>query len=741
MANYKIYEKDQYYVVENEGGATLGFSKTSGVSILEDDGFAFKDLNKNGVLDPYEDWRLPLEERIIDLVQRMSIEEIGGLMLYSAHQSVTTNTSAFAAMFAGTYDGLPLAKSGKHVYELSDQQKKFLDEHLRHVLVTVVDSAEVGAKWNNELQSYVEGLPLGIPVNTSSDPRHTTDANTEFDAGSGGDISKWPQPLGLGATFQPELVRSFGNIAAKEYRAMGITTALSPQIDLASEPRWMRFNGTFGEDSSLTCAMAEAYCDGFQTSANGSWGTTSVNAMVKHWPGGGSGEGGRDAHFGNGKYAVYPNENFNEHLVPFINGAFKLKNGTKKASAVMPYYTISYNQDQKYHENVGNGFSTYIINDLLRDTYGYDGVVCSDWMITKDCTSMDQFIGGKCWGVEQNSEAQRHYKALMAGVDQFGGNNELQPVLDAYEIGVKEQGESFMRKRFEVSAARLLRNIFQCSLFENPYVDPCFANTEVGKPSYMEAGYQAQLQSIVLLKNHKNVLPLRERKNVYIPKRRIAASYDWFGNLIPAREEYPIERSIVQSYYDVVDTASEADFAIVFIESPQSPGYVQGEYFPISLQYRPYCATLARPHSIAQDPHDEVVDRTYLGKTTKTVNEADLDIILETRKAIGNKPVLVSITMNNPTVVKEFEHVVDGILVNFQVQSQAILDIISGKVEPSGLLPFQMPANMETVETQAEDASHDMVVHIDTDGNSYDFAYGLHYHGIINDARVLTYKK
>lgn len=740
MLHYTMKEIDQYLLVEHDNGKVLSFAKDSGVTLLEIDGYAFKDLNKNGVLDPYEDWRLPIEVRIQDLVKQMSIEDIAGLMLYSAHQSVSKKPNKFAAMFGGTYQGKSLAESGCEAWELSDQQKLFLeDDHVRHVLMTVVDDAYTAAKWNNRLQAYCESLGLGIPANTSSDPRHTPSANTEFDAGSGGDISKWPQSLGLAATFDPELVRRFGKIAAKEYRAMGISTALSPQVDLASEPRWMRFDGTFGEGVRLSCDMAEAYCDGFQTSGEAGWGSESVNAMVKHWPGGGSGEGGRDAHFAYGKFAIYPGNQFDEHLKPFTEGAFQLKNGTQKASAVMPYYTISYDQDKKNHENVGNSYSSYIISDLLRDTYAYDGVVCTDWMITGDNRAMDQFISGKCWGVERKSIAQRHYQALMAGVDQFGGNQELQPVLDAYQLGCEEHGEVWMRERMQQSATRLLRNMFQCDLFDHPYTDPEVARQLVGNPAFMKEGYEAQQKSIVLLKNHNQVLPIQKGKRVYVPRRRIKESVDWFGQVVPAREQAPIEDALLSKYYQPCEAPEESDFALVCIESPKSYGYGKDGYQPVTLQYKPYEANSARTDSIAQDPMDEIVNRSYKGKCNVPFNEEDLTIVLETIQAMKGKPVIVSLQASNPTVVKEFEDNIDGLLISFGVQMQAVLDCISGEYEPSGLLPFQMPADMESVECQQEDVARDMRCHVDADGNTYDFAYGRNYTSVIEDERVTTY--
>ncbi|WP_459478503.1 glycoside hydrolase family 3 protein [Clostridium saccharoperbutylacetonicum] len=748
MKKWKKVKKDGYNLILNEGGQSIAYSPTSNVQIIEEDGFAFKNLSRSGKLEKYEDWRLPVEERAKDLASKMTIRQIAGLMLYSGHQAISSSEDSFAKMFAGTYNGKKLYESEAKITDLTDQQMEFLkNDNLRHILITIIENSEIGAMWNNNVQAFSEELPLGIPVNISTDPRHGTSSDTEFNAGAGGDISKWPEPLGLAATFDAELVRNFGHIAAKEYRALGISTALSPQVDIATEPRWMRFSGTFGEDPTLSANLAEAYCDGFQTSTgefeiSDGWGFESVNAMVKHWPGGGSGESGRDAHYAYGKFAVYPGNNFQEHLKPFVEGAFKLKGKTNTASALMPYYTISYDQDKRNNENVGNSYSKYIINDLLREKYNYNGVVCTDWAITEDNKEMDAFISGKCWGVENLSVEERHYKALMAGVDQFGGNNQVEPVIKAYEIGVKEHGEEFMRSRFEKSAVRLLLNLFRTGLFENPYVDAEISKKVVGNSEFMQAGYDAQLKSIVMLKNKENIMPIKERKKVYIPKRRIKESKDWFGNIIPAYENEPVNKAIIEKYYDVIEDPKDADFSIVFIESPKTVGYTKEDgYLPISLQYRKYTALTARKKSIAGgDPLETSANRSYLNKTNYASNEADLDIILETKEAMGKKPVIVSINITNPTVVAEFEKYVDGIIVEFGVQTQAIMDIVSGKFNPSGLLPFQMPVNMETVENQCEDVPHDMDCYEDELGNVYDFSYGLDFNGIINDDRVKKYK-
>lgn len=739
--------------VTNEGGQTLGYSTKSGVKIIEADRFAFKDLNKNGTLDPYEDWRLSADERAKDLASKLSLEEIAGLMLYSRHQAIPAPTSGFRA---DTYNGKPLAESGMKASDVSDGQRKFLTEdNLRHVLVTSVESPEVAAQWSNNVQALVEGIGMGIPANNSSDPRHGTIANAEFNEGSGGAISMWPGSLGLAATFDPALVQEFGRIASIEYRALGLATTLSPQVDLATEPRWNRVSGTFGEDPALSTDIGRAYIDGFQSSspekeiADG-WGYESVNAMVKHWPGGGSGEAGRDAHYGFGKYAVYPGGLFETHFIPFIDGALKLNGKTGMASAVMPYYTISYNQDKVNNENVGNAYNKYIINDLLRERYKFDGVACTDWSVTGDEAAIDVFITGKPWGVENLTIAQRHYKVLMAGVDQFGGNNEKGPVIEAYNIGVEEHGEEFMRRRFEQSAVRLLKNILRLGLFENPYVDVAESKSTVGEPEFMTAGYQAQLKSAVLLKNSNNALPLVKGKTVYIPKKFTPASRNFLGMAIPESLDYPVNMDIVRKYFKTTDNPDSADLAIAFINGPVSGlGYDAADvkkggtgYFPISLQFGEYAAKDARATSMAGgDPFESFTNRTYKGKSVKAANITDLGMVNDTYARMKGKPVITVIQLSNPAVFSEFEKNSNAILAHFGVQHQALLDLLTGAAEPSGLLPLQMPASMAVVEAQMEDVPHDMEVHADSDGNQYDFGFGLNWKGVIEDDRTRKYRR
>lgn len=739
---YTSEVKEGITIVTNEDGATLGYSTESGVAIIAQDRYAFKDLNKNGSLDSYEDWRLPVTERAKDLASKMSLEDIAGLMLYSSHQSIPSGSRGYGS---SVYNGKPFEESGAASSDLSDGQKKFLtDDHLRHVLITSVESPAVAAQWNNNAQAFAESLYLGIPVNTSSDPRHGSDSYAEFNAGAGGAISMWPGTLGIAASFDPELMKQFGEIGSVEYRALGITTALSPQIDLATEPRWSRFDGTMGEDPDLTTDLARAYVDGFQSSDGGDWGTQSVNAMIKHWPGGGPEEGGRDGHFGYGAYAVYPGKNIKDHLQPFTEGAFKLNGPTKMASAVMPYYTISDGEG----EAVGNGFNKYLLTDVLRGEYGYEGVICTDWGITNDVKAVDKFEG-KSWGVETMTIAERHYKAIAAGVDQFGGNNDMGPVIEAYNMGVAEHGAEAMRSRFEASAVRLLTNIFRVGLFENPYLDVAETSKIVGNSEFMKAGFNAQLKSIVMLKNQKNTLPIKDKKKVYIPQRYVAPSTNWWGMTSEEKMVDPYNLEVVAKYFDVVSTPEEADFALVGIYSPDGGvGYNRTDlekggngYVPINLQYGDYTANTAREVSLAGgSPLEDFTNRSYKGKSVKTINTTDMQLVNETKKKMGNKPVIVSVKVSKPMVFSEIEKSASSILIHMGVQDQALMEIITGAAEPSALLPFQMPADMLTVEAQFEDVPRDMQPYIDSEGNSYDFAYGLNWNGVIADERVKAYK-
>lgn len=728
---YMIETGKEFSAVRIENGPVLTMRN---LKLKEKDGLVFKNLSGSEELLPYEDWRLDPNERAADLASRLSVEEIAGLMLYSPHQMIPFLPGLH---FVGHYNGADYEEGKVEPYALSDEQKILIGkENIRSILVTRFESAEVAAKWNNNVQAMAEQEAWGIPVSFSSDPRHAAAGKGAEFASAGKEVSRWPEGLGMAALFSPERVKEFADIVAKEYRALGITVALGPQIDMATEPRWMRYEDTMGGNRELLTKMVKAYCDGMQTTegTENGWGKDSVAAMVKHWPGGGTGEAGRDAHYPYGKYAVFPGGEMENHMKVFTEGAFQLDGPTKKAAAVMPYYTISWNQDPKNGENVGNSYSEYLIKNRLREDCAYDGIVCTDWGITGEPSPELDSFKNRPHGVEHLSEAEQHLKIIMNGVDQFGGNASKTPIIEAYQLGCERYGEEIMRARMEDSARRLLKVPFMLGLFENAYLDPEESAKAVGRDEYVKAGLAAQRDSVVLLKNKNQVLPLKKGANIYVPKRHLKAHKSFFRTDVPEEEIIPLDAAYAEKWFTLVDDPAQADAAVIFIESPRSDGgYTKEEkektgngYFPISLQYRPYTAVEARKVSIAGgDPREKDANRSYYGKTGTVYNEADLDIILNTKAVMGEKPVIVIMQLHNPAVVAEFEKQADAILAEFGVERKVILEILSGEAKPGGRLPVIMPKDMGTVERHQEDVFDDIEAYVDSEGNTYTFGYGL----------------
>jgi beta-glucosidase len=265
----------------------------------------------------------------------------------------------------------------------------------------------------------------------------------------------------------------------------------------------------------------------------------------------------------------------------------------------------------------------------------------------------------------------------------------------------------------------------------------------------MKTGFDAQLRSIVMLKNQANALPIKEKNKVYVPQRYIPASTNWWGIETPAKEEYPFNMEVIGKYFEVVVSPADADFAIVGIKNPDGGvGYDRADlekggngYVPISLQYGPYKAVSARETSLAGgSPLEDFSNRSYKNKSVTASNSSDMKLVNETKSKMGNKPVVVLINIGKPMIFSEIEKSASSILVHMGVQDEALMQILIGKAEPSALLPFQMPSDMKTVETQFEDVPRDMTPYIDSEGNSYDFAFGLNWKGVIEDERVKKYR-
>ena len=500
------------------------------------EGLSFRDLNKNGKLDVYEDYRSPIGDRVEDLLDQMTLEEKAGLMF---HTMIGMNPDGSLVEKAGMKSG-PTVTSEIIAVKL-----------LNHFNLLYGHQPREMAEWHNRLQKMAERTRLGIPVTISSDPRHA------FSNNLGANLppvhfSQWPEPAGLAATRDEKLVEEFAEIARQEYLAAGIRVALHPMADLATEPRWCRINGTFGEDAALTSKMVKAYIRGFQGE---NIGPESVSCMTKHFPGGGPQLKGEDPHFSYGKEQVYPGGNFDYHLIPF-EAAFEA--GT---SQIMPYYGMPIGTE---YEEKGFGFNTQVITGLLREKYKFDGIVCTDWMLLTGFSMFGRdLIEAKAWGVEDLSPTERMKVALDAGVDQFGGES-----CPALLVELARSGK-VSEARIDQSARRILREKFRLGLFDNPYVDPDLAVKTIGKEEFMTKGEEAQRKSLVLLKNgsDKPILPLSGRPRVYIEN---------------------IEPEVASLYGDVVSDLETADFAILRLKAPyeQRKGLLESMFHAGDLDFK-----------------------------------------------------------------------------------------------------------------------------------------------------------
>ena len=448
--------------------------------LLTIDGLKFKDMNHNGRLDPYEDWRLSPEARAADLVGRMRIEDVAGLMVH------------------GTLPGAGDLGRG-NAYDLDRICGLVADQHVNSFITRLSPDALTLAAQNNHVQEVAEKSDFGVPVTISTDPRSHFQ---EVLGASSSDavFSLWPEPLGFASIGDPAVVRQFADPVRQEYLAVGIRESLAPQADLVTEPRWARSNGTFGSNAELAKRLVEGYVAGMQDGEDGI-NRNSVLTVVKHWAGYGAEKDGWDAHNFYGRFASFEDGHLAYHLIPF-EGAFQAH-----VAAVMPTYAILQDAslDGKPLEQVGAGFNTQMI-DLLRGHYGFTGVVISDWGITNDCNENCHNGApsgikpspkdiGMPWGVESLTKPQRFARAINAGVDQIGGTEEAALIVEDVKSGLITEA------RARQAATRILVQKFQLGLFEQPYVDEAGAQSIAGKPEFVQAGQTVQARAVVLLKN------------------------------------------------------------------------------------------------------------------------------------------------------------------------------------------------------------------------------------------------
>ena len=741
---------DGWILVENEGGATLGYHPDSGVQLIQVEGFAFKDLDQDGKLDGYEDWRNTVEERAGDLVSQMQGAEMAQLMSHGGYGSFTTE---------------PMDDDHGTVTFLQAGGRGGVSRNIGR-------GGAAHATWANLLQSEAEGCFYGIPAMISIDPAN---------------ICGVVETLSLASTMNPEIAAEIGNLTAQLYRAAGVTALLGPQVDIAS-PIMSRAGGTYGEDTRLTLDIATAYVNAMQSTyaedgTDLGWGAESVYCFTKHFAGAGSTEGGRDDHANPGRYAIFTGDNYEAHLITYFDGVFSLP-GLTKSSGIMTEYAINVDPDgNPYGGEWAGCYNEYQYGML--DEFGYDSLTITDW-------GTYQFAG--VWGAEDLAEPDRIATSWERGADLLGGYAGVDNINDAYDILVDRNGEDGALEIIQQSAYRYIALMMNLEMFENPYNDTAATDALFNSAETLATALNSQRASVVMIKNDGTIKAAEEgaeKPTVYVPWSFTGAgkSFSWMSGWSESEGSWtcPLDTTVLGEYFNVITDsvgddgnivrASEADIAScdyilvgmtgAFTTSAHSlaTGAMGGaapaegtpdEWYPASLQYAEYTADTAREVSVSgkvevkieYDPYGAVIseektkeNRSYKGKTAaKDANYGMLETLQWVDSIAGEIPVIVSMQMERGMVWTEVEPLADVILVCYNSQrNQVIAEIILGQTEPSGLLVFQQPKDMLTVEAQHSDVPRDMECYVDANGNTYDFAFGLNWAGVINDERVATY--
>lgn len=612
------------------------------------DNLKFKDMDKDGKLTPYEDWRLTPAERAKDLLARMTLEEKAGMMMHGNARSLNDE----------------LGHGDK--YNLEEIKNLVLNDKVNSLITRLEVSPEDFAQQNNQLQKIAELSRLSIPLTISVDPRNTFYYGNEVTSKTG--FSQWPGTLGMAAIGSEKDINEYGDIIRQEYRSLGVTQALSPMADLGTEPRWARFEGTFGEDPELSKKMVRGYISGMQNGKDG-LNTQSVSAVVKHWVGYGAAEEGLDSHSFYGKYALFTqNDSLKQHIIPFT-GAFEVN-----VAAIMPTYSILKNAQINNHkiDPVGAGFNNYLLKDLLRDTYKFKGVIMSDWNITKDCNEVcingsPQGVAPKAegmpWGVEDLTVEERFIKAILAGVQQFGGVSDSSTIVSAVK------NKKLDEKLIDSAVLAILTQKFALGQFETPYNDPTEASKFVGNQQFQQIANKAQFNSMVLLENEQQTLPLDTNKKVYL-----------HGFMAEAKNQ-------LKNKVTIVDDIDDADVVVARIDAPFEQNHKN--YF---FGLRHHEGSLAFPE-----------------------NDENIDFIA---KASKKHPVIVTVYLDRPAVLTPIKQYASAIVANFGVNDEVLFERLFADKPYNAKMPFALPDSMESVLQQATDLPNDMK-------SLYPFGYGL----------------
>ena len=661
--------------------------------ILEVDGFQFKDLDKDGVLDDYEDWRLSVDERIDDLVGQMTLEEKVGMMLID-----TMNSDAGGAVPASADDYINTQKMTRFIF--------------RNTVTpnpasggggwggTQITSREA-AEYMNGVQEMAEATRLGIPALFKSNARnhyaHDARSGINVEAGS---FSEWPKEAGLAATQDMDLIKEFADIMAQEWRSIGLRGMYGYMADLATEPRWYRVHETFTEDADLAADIMTALVGTLQGGEVNP--DSGVVLTMKHFPGGGPQEDGADPHYEFGQNQIYPADMFDYHIKPFKAAI------DAGLAAVMPYYGIPVDQGygitlpgETEPRDVGMAFSKGILTTLLRGELGFGGVVNSDTGIIGTC---GVGFGCRAWGLTDQSVEQQLAIAIDAGTDVLSGFHDNAQILNLVDNPLVQP--MLTETRVDESVRRLLAVQFKLGLFENPYADPDEAEATVGKDDFQAKADEAQRKSIVLLQNQNSLLPLPTPEDTGAPitlytmgmNASVAGDDTWGGyTVVPGDYEEGETRPTVPA---------DTDYAIIRI-SVNNDGAGSNLFFGG-----------ANPEEL------DLLSFTQMATAESWNIMPSLADIQAVMAEVGAEKTILSIYFRQPYVLDGASGLKDAgaLLATFGVRDAALMDVLTGNYNPSGKLPFALANNADIIATQNPDEPG----YPDAD-TLYPFGYGLSY--------------
>ena len=649
------YNDEEYTIVFTAEAVEL--MKQQG---LEIDGLKFKDMNKNGLLDAYEDWRLDAETRTADLMSQMTIREKVAQM---QHPTFVPKANGTMPNYLNEWCA-ELGVGFLLVRELIDLEDN--DGNLMN------PAAEVAAENMNQIQAWAEESRLGVPVVVSMDSVH----GTSYVKGA----TVTPHNLGLAATRDVELVSELADIARQEHIAVGARMTLSPEADVATEPRWGRVMETFGEDVDLVTEMTVAQVIAFQAGDTG-LNEDSIIACMKHFPGAGPQMEGVDA-----SPIVSSEESMQEHLKPY-KAAIEVG-----LASVMPYYSIPLAID-----TVAALGSEATLQDLLRGELGFDGIIQTDWgMIWAIQQSASLF------GDEVSDEEAVIIGVMDGGVDGIGG--ESITLIDTMEEMVGDG--RITEEVVDAACHRILRAKFQLGVFENPYVDAEYAKEYVGCEENQAVSLRAAEESMTLLKND-GILPLEEGKY-----QRILVCGDRAGDMDSLCGGWSSLQPGLCVWEAVEQYAGEGT-EIVYVANDIDQ--IKEEAAKADLVI---CA---------------IGEASYMHKSTWTEESNRLDVMespaggqgdmLLALKEVGTPVVTVVIT-GRPIVLTWCDENTNAILMAYYPGSQggiAIAETLFGINNPTGKLPIQMPRTWESAAAQEGDIAFDL------EDPLYDYGFGLSY--------------